>query len=272
MTRSQDLPQSPQAGDSLEVMMKNVKAIFRYCPPGTFLMGSPKNEEGRDDDETQHEVTLTRGFWLLETPVTQAQWNTFADMNRSWHRGADLPAEYLCLDDCAYFIDKLNQSNIAPSGLKFDLPTEAEWEYACRAGTTTPFSFGSTLNGDAANCDGSKPYGTAEVGKYVRETTPVKSFAPNAWGLFDMHGNVREWCSDVYAEYPTTPTTDPTGPEPPDGGLRRVLRGGGWCDDARNCRSASRNDAYQGSRSRVGVRLVLREAEYAKPIRRSWER
>ena len=127
--------------------------------------------------------------------------------------------------------------NVAPEGLQFALPTEAQWERACRAGTTTPYSCGNSLNGDKANCHGRYPYGTNTEGKYVGKTTPVGSYSANAWGLKDMHGNVWEWCEDWYGDYTAGTVTDPTGPQ---SGSRRVLRGGGWGSDARSCRSANR--------------------------------
>ena len=146
----------------------------------------------------------------------------------------------------------------AQEGVQYSLPTEAQWEYACRAGTTTPFHFGSQLNGMEANCDGNYPYGTGTKGPYLQHPTTVGSYGSNGFGLFDMHGNVWEWCQDWHEQnyYRNSPTEDPTGPQT---GSVRVLRGGSWVDDGSYCRSASRycNDpAYR--RPDIGFRLVRR--------------
>ena len=140
------------------------------------------------------------------------------------------------------------------AGRKYRLPTEAEWEYACRAGTMTPFNFGSQLNGRQANCDGTRPYGTDTKGPNLEKTSPVGTYPANAWGLYDMHGNVWEWCSDWYGEYPSGSVTDPSGPAR---GWQRVYRGGDWRVDAVNCRSADRG-CDPSIRSRlIGFRVVM---------------
>ena len=244
------------AGAVRTVVIAGVPTRFRYCPPGTFTMGSPEDEEGRYADETQHEVTLTRGFWLAETPTTQELWKAVMESNPRGFEGDNLPVETVSWYDCRDFIERIQED--APKGLKFSLPTEAQWEYACRAGTTTPFSFGSTLNGDKANCRGNYPYGTNKKGQYLEKTSPVGSYPPNAWGLYDMHGNVWEWCSDWYGDYPNEAATDPTGTK---NGSDRVLRGGGWNYTSRNCRSASRNRYTPGYRYfNLGFRLELIDA------------
>ncbi|MDO4575234.1 MAG: formylglycine-generating enzyme family protein [Planctomycetia bacterium] len=179
------------AGERMVKTAYGVEFAFRWCPAGCFMMGSPSSELGRDDDETQHRVTLTKGFWMLETEVTQAMWESVMGDNPSYFKGSNLPVEKVSWDDCQKFCQKLRSQ-----GLNVQLPTEAQWEYACRAGTTTPFSFGSTLNGDKANCDGNYPYGASTEGTYLKKTAPVGSYSPNAWGLYDMHGNVYEWCAD----------------------------------------------------------------------------
>ena len=238
--------ESWKAGDPLELTLYGVKAVFRYCPPGTFLMGSPEDEAGRNFNETQHEGTLTRGFWLLETPVTQALWMAVTGMNPSRFRGADArPVESVSWNDCNKFIRKLNDAKVAPDGMKFDFPTEAEWEYACRAGTTTRYNSGDELTEDDAN-----------FAKTFDGTTPVRSFAPNAWGFYDMHGNVGEWCSDWYGVYPKESTRDPQGAK---SGSNRVVRGGCWGVSAKYCRSAFRFDYDPSLRSSLfGFRLALR--------------
>ena len=195
-----------------------------------------------------HEVTLTRGFWMLETEVTQAMWESVMgttvrqqrdkeDPNRSMvGEGPQNPMYYVNWFECKAFCEKLSSK----LGLTVSLPTEAQWEYACRAGTTTAYSFGNSLNGTEANCDGDRPYGTTAKGPYWGKTVPVKSYSPNAWKLYDMHGNVWEWCSDWYGKdyYAESPTSDPTGP---NSGSRRVNRSGSWINDAEYCRSAYRN-------------------------------
>ena len=246
-------PSSRQAGDVFTVEIAGVKTNFRWCPPGEFMMGSPKNEEGRDEEETRHKVRISRGFWLAEVETTQELWETVTGSNPSNFKGNNLPVESVNWDDCQSFVEKIQQ--YAPSGMRFQLPSEAHWEYACRAGTTTPFSFGTALNGDKANCDGNYPYGTKKKGKYLKKTTPVGSYVANAWGLYDMHGNVWEWCSDWYGDYPRGEATDPTGSE---NGSIRVFRGGGWNDTSRCCRSAGRGRNTPESRGDVlGFRLEL---------------
>jgi formylglycine-generating enzyme required for sulfatase activity len=139
------------------------------------------------------------------------------------------------------------------AGRKYRLPTESEWEYACRTGTNTPFHFGSELNGRQANCDGTVPYGTDSDGPYLKKTTPVGKYPANAWGLYDMHGNVWEWCSDWYGEYPAGSLTNPSGPAT---GSIRIVRGGSWLDDAVYCRSANRRKV-PSFRCYLGFRVAL---------------
>ena len=259
-------PSEPKPGERMVKTVDGVEYAFRWCPAGKFMMGSPKDEEGRFDwAGPQHEVTLTQGFWMLETEVTQGMWQSVmgesisdkAKQGSLFHdlhgEGSTYPMYYVSWDDCQEFCRKLSSK----IGMKITLPTEAQWEYACRAGSTTPFFWGSTLNGDKANCDGDYPYGTSTKGKDLGKTAPVKSYAPNAWGLYDMHGNVWEWCSDWYGEkyYTESPSTDPTGP---NSGWYRVHRGGGWVSYARLCRSAIRGRLSAGVRSdELGFRPVV---------------
>ena len=225
-----------------------------WCPPGSFMMGSPATEEGREDNETQHRVRLTKGFWLGKYPVTQKQWTSVTGDNPSQFKGDDRPVENVSWDDCQEFITKVNAS----LGCCARLPTEAEWEYACRAGTTTAYFWGNALNGDKANCDGRYPCGTETKGPCLGKTTPVGRYASNPWGFWDMHGNVWEWCNDWYGAYPTGSVTDPTGSAV---GGYRVLRGGGWYGNARLCRSADRSRYDPGDRySNFGFRLCSSSA------------
>ena len=241
---------SPKAGTRKVLTVNGIEYAFRYCPAGTFQMGSPEDEAERANDEVLHEVTLSAGFWLLETEVTQEMWKSVMGKNPSWFSpsggGAEkvagldtsrFPVEYVSWEDCQEFIAKLNAGGFAPQGWEFRLPWEAEWEYACRAGTTTPYSWGSSLNGDKANCAGNYPYGTSTEGEYLMRTAEVGSYDANAWGLRDMHGNVWEWCADRYGDYGAGAQTAPTGPT---SGSLRVLRGGSWFSCAKNCRSAYR--------------------------------
>jgi formylglycine-generating enzyme required for sulfatase activity len=226
---------------------KGVRHLFRWCEPGIFLMGSPEDEPGREywsDNETQHQVTLTRGFWIAETPVTQALWEIFMGDNPSHFKGAERPVEYVSWDDAQRFINTLN--SMKPE-LQLCLPTEAQWEYACRVGTTTPFSFGDNITTDQVNYNGNLPCNKGRKGEYRNQTVEIKSLPPNAWGLYQMHGNVSEWCQDWYGHQSIT-----------ESGPLRVLRGGSWFSYCRQCRSAYRfvlDSAYRASY--IGFRLAL---------------
>ncbi len=226
---------------------------FVWIKPGTFTMGSPFSESGRDDDKRQHRVTLTKGFHMQTTEVTQGQWQAVMGSNPSHFSscGSDCPVEQVSWNDVQEYIRKLNQK----TGQTYRLPTEAEWEYACRAGTDTPFSTGNCLSTSEANYDGDYPYEGCPKGHDRKSPVKVGSFASNAWGLYDMHGNAWEWCSDWKGDYPSGHVTDPTGPS--SGGYR-VDRGGGWGSVARDCRSANRYYGRPGLRGfNLGFRLVL---------------
>ena len=218
--------------------------------PGTFLMGSPASEAERDSDETQHDVTLTQPFYLGKYPVTQAQWKAVLGNNPSHFQGDYLPVEMVSWDDVQIFCQMVRNK----TGQAVGLPTEAQWEYCCRAGTSTPFHFGSVLNGAQANCGGNYPYGTKK-GPYLKKTSPVGSYLANSWGLHDMHGNVWEWCQDWYGEYPRGKIKDPQGSS---NGEPRVLRGGSWSDCASFCRAGKRDRGSPGNRNGIcGIRLLL---------------
>jgi uncharacterized protein (TIGR02996 family) len=247
LTQATDQPNRPQMEDRLRTLLaagvqpvgpfwtNAVGMRFAWVPPGIFLMGSPKTERERQDNETQHRVRLTKGLWLGVHPVTQAQWQSIMGNNPSQFRGEDLPVERVSWGDCQEFCAMLAQRD----GRQYALPTEAEWEYACRAGTTAPFHFGAILNGTQANCNGNSPYGTKEKGPYQKRTSAVGSYRPNTFGLWDMHGNVWEWCQDGYRV-----THSPDDAENPvhleEQGSGRVVRGGSWYDIARRCRGAHR--------------------------------
>ena len=245
----------PRRGDRKTLTLPGgAKMTMIYVTPGSFMMGSPTSEEGRHDDEIQHRVTLTKGYWLGETEVTQAQWESVMGSNPSHFKGASRPVEQVSWEDCQAFIAKVNREARRQFGGDARLPTEAEWEYACRAGTQTAYSWGNSLNGDKANCNGNYPYGTTIKGSYKHETVNVRSYSPNAWGFYDMHGNVWEWCQDWYGAYPSEAVTDPTGLALDDS---RVLRGGCWFSNARYCRSAIRNWIGPGDRNYdCGFRLA----------------
>ena len=190
---------------------------FVWIPPGSFMMGSPKEEIGREKrhngqkgaDETQHKVTLTKGFYMGVYTVTQEKWQAVMGNNPSKYKAEkNLPVEMVSWHDCQEFIKKLREKDKKA----YRLPSEAEWEYACRAGTTTPFHFGETISTDQANYNGD-PYGKEKKGVYRAKTTPVGSFPANAWGLYDMSGNVWQWCDDWFGDYPQKDVVDPTGPE-----------------------------------------------------------
>jgi formylglycine-generating enzyme required for sulfatase activity/Leucine-rich repeat (LRR) protein len=224
---------------------------FVWIKPGSFTMGSPKEEKERFDSETQHKVTLTKGFYIGVYTVTQEQWQVVMGNNPSKFKGEKhLPVENVSWNDCQEFIKKLREKDKK----HYSLPTEAEWEYACRAGTTTPFSFGETISPDQAN------FNNPLMGK----TTPVGSFPANAWGLYDMHGNVRQWCQDWLGQYSQEDVIDPQGVEK---GELRVLRGGSWQSRAVYSRSAARAGSEPGSRLYfAGFRLCFFVEEDATPI------
>jgi len=237
----------------MTLIYQNAKQTFRWIEPGAFMMGSPETELGRYDRETQHEVTLTQGYWLADSACTQALWLAVTGDNPSRFKDdANNPVEQISWNDADKFIHQINQSVI---GLDARLPTEAEWEYACRAGTATPFSLGENMTPDQVNYDGNYPYAGGAKGLYREKTVPVKSLPPNPWGLHEMHGNVWEWCQDRFAAFDAMPQTDPLGPET---GADRVLRGGSWLYHGRYVRSAHRGRLEPDGRgSNFGFRLAL---------------
>ncbi|MFW6157985.1 MAG: protein kinase domain-containing protein [Planctomycetota bacterium] len=228
----------------------DVELKLALIPAGEFIMGSPRSERGRSKDEFQHRVRLTRPFYLAISEVTQAQWTAISGRNPSRFRGPRHPVDSVSWKDCRQFIRKLNQR----TGGRFRLPTEAEWEYACRAGATTPFYFGRRVSTKNANYSGKGIYQTGTYeGK--KRTVPVGQFAPNAFGLYDMAGNVIEWCADPYAAYPIGAVEDPL---PAKATGTRVMRGGSWYANSSWLRSASRYHDEPGDREWFsGFRVVL---------------
>jgi len=222
-------------------------------PSGTFLMGSPPDAPERNDNERLHKVTITRPFYLQATEVTQGQWAKVMGNNPSEFSscGDDCPVETVSWKDSQEFVRKLNQIEQTD---KYRLPTEAEWEYACRAETTTPFNTGRCISSDQANFSGRYPPPGCPKGTFRGKTIQVASFSPNPWGLYDMHGNVREWCQDWFGPYPAEDVRDPQGPPT---GAYRSLRGGSWSSRARYISSAQRTANYPDfRRSDTGLRVA----------------
>ena len=233
-------------GDRLVLSIDGVEFPFRWAPPGEFLMGSSAGEEGRDADaETRHPVELTRGFWILETEVTQQMYQAVTGTNPSEFQGANLPVDTVTWHDAAAFCTAWREKARLPESLTVRLPSEAEWEYACRAGTLGAYY---------------KPIETAGwIGEETEtgSTHPVGEKEPNDWGLYDMHGNLWEWTADSWYDYTAEKMTDPRGPAE---GAVKVDRGGCWDSKPEEARSAWRG-VYEAERSSrfVGFRFILSE-------------
>jgi formylglycine-generating enzyme required for sulfatase activity len=243
-------------GIPLEKTLAKSGIALRLIPAGSFLMGSPASEIQRTDNEVQHTVRISKPFYMGKYEVTQGQWQKVMGNNPSHFKnvGESAPVKQVSWNDCHTFMAELCKLEGLPAG-SVRLPTEAEWEYACRAGTQTAFCYADDLDSSMANFDGNYPYGNGSKEKYRERTMSVGSFQPNAWGLYDMHGNVWEWCQDWYGPYGTDDAVDPRGSNL---GLVRVLRGGGWYVSAWRCRSANRdygNPDY--AHIHFGFRLVL---------------
>jgi formylglycine-generating enzyme required for sulfatase activity len=232
---------------------------FAWVPPGTFVMGSPEDEAGRDPDELRHPVTLTRGFWMGVTQVTQEQFQNVLGYNPSHFRGGDLPVETVHWENACDFCRRLSDRE----GRCYRLPTEAEWEYACRAGTQTAYWFGNESHGPNPFIRFIRLFGPDILARHAwyrgnsgGRPHPCGLLLPNPWGLFDVHGNVWEWCQDWYDlnYYRQTPLVDPPGPE---SGTRHVLRGGSWNNRAIRLRSARRPWLPPEHPDRYGFRVVL---------------
>ena len=225
-----------------------------YIPGGSFLMGSPENEAGRESSESpQHQVSL-QPFYMSKYPITQNQYQAMMGNNPSHFKRGSRPVEQVRWHNAIEFCQKLSEK----TGKIYTLPSESQWEYACRAGTTTPFYFGETITSELVNYDGNHPYGNAPKGKYRQETTDVGSFPPNAFGLYDMHGNVWEWCLDVWHGNYNGAPTDGSAWESGGDSNRRLLRGGSWSFNSRICRCARRYYTYAGYLNNGGgFRIVL---------------
>ncbi len=246
---------------------KGARQGFRWIPPTPepFLMGSPESEPGRDSDERQHPVLLTRGLWMAETACAQDLWEAVMGENRARFKGPRRPVENVSWTDAQSFIARLNRllhavrgesaAGEGPEPLRLRLPSEAEWEYACRAGTTGPYAFGDAITREVANFYQPPSDKGDSSERFSGHTVDVGSLPPNAWGLYEMHGNVWEWCADWYGYYPADLVADPVGPA---SGGARALRGGYWFAIAVHLRSASRDRGSPGRRNLdSGFRLAL---------------
>ena len=221
-----------------DLLLLSINKDMMLIPAGTFTMGSPASDKGRNDDESLHQVMITNPYYMGKYEVTQEQWEAVIGNNpSSKNKGAKLPVTDVSWEDCQEFLKRLNEK----SNAGFRLPTEGEWEYACRAGTSTAYSVGDSLTESDANILGSS-------------IKTVGSYKPNAFGLYDMHGNVWEWCEDLYGAYSAAAVIDPKGPAK---GEYRVLRGGSFGNDGSLARSSYRgNDAPSYRYSFVGFRLT----------------
>ena len=253
---SQTYAQSPKT------ITNSIGMKLVLIPKGTFMMGSPASEQGRDDDETQHEVTISEDYYLGVFEVTRGQYEKVMGTNPSYFQkrvigksdSSMYPVEQVSWEDAVEFCKKLSElPEEKKAGRVYRLPTEAEWEYACRAGSKAAYSFGANYAWFGAN--------SKTLGDYAwfrensgGQTHPVGEKKANAWGLYDMHGNVWEWCSDWYGKYPKGSVSDPSGPSE---GSERVIRGGSWIIVAAHCRSACRGWYVPSSRDCDGFRVAL---------------
>jgi formylglycine-generating enzyme required for sulfatase activity len=251
----------------MEIEIRGINYTFQGIPKGEFVMGA---NDFLSNAAPPHRVIITSDFYMLETPVTQRMWETImgnnildqmklADKQEEYGVGPDFPMYYVNWYEVCTFMQEFSKV-LKEKGLNYEatLPTESEWEYACRAGTYTPYSWGDGLNGTQANCNGNYPYGMYVFGPFLGKCSPVKTYSPNQWGLYDMHGNVWEWCYDNYQAnyYENSPVCDPTGPENAE---HKVIRGGGWRSFAWCCRSAFRDSDPPNYRGRtLGFRIVLK--------------
>lgn len=263
-----------KVGDVREDNALKMKLCF--CPAGKFRMGSPLDEPDRQDDEAQVDVTLSRDFWIGQYEVTQAQWKAVmgttvkAQLPKTKKQmlsgeGPDQPMYLINYDEARDFCRRLTEheqtAGRIPANWSYRLPTEAEWEYACRAGTKTATAFGDQLSSRDANFDGNRPYNQVEKGSFLKGTSPVGKYPANEWGIYDMHGNVWEWCLDGYRDR-LRGGIDPVGST---GAPLRVLRGGSWDFSGKLCRSANRFEIPPTLRlNYMGFRVALVQSKPAK--------
>ncbi|NEO53652.1 MAG: formylglycine-generating enzyme family protein [Okeania sp. SIO3B5] len=239
------------ARQKIEDLGNGIKLEMVYIPGGSFIMGSPENEVERHSSESpQHKVTL-QPFYMSKYPITQKQYQAIMGNNPSYFKGENRPVEKVSWNDATEFCQKLSQK----SRKIYRLPSESQWEYACRAGTTTPFYFGETITSELVNYNGNYPYGNAPKGKYRGETTDVGIFPPNAFGLYDMQGNVYEWCQDVWHKNYNGAPTDGSAWET-GGSSERVVRDGSWYSFSWDCRCASRYHYVAYYLYYVGFRVI----------------
>ena len=262
-----EAPFAIKPGENFTVPDLNLSMI--WVKPGTFTMGSPTSETGLGFSETQHQVTLTKGFYLGKYEVTQAQYQTVMNGNSaglgtdpSQFKGSNRPVERVSWEDAQIFLAQLNAieqtAGRLPTGWKYVLPTESQWEYACRAGTTTAYSWGDDINATWANYNWDGAHNTRNDFKQTRD---VGQYAANPWGFFDMHGNVWEWTADRYdATYPTgNPVIDPSGSA---SGSARAFRGGDWANTGAGLRSGSRYSGSPGFRGNgIGFRVGFQSSK-----------
>lgn len=240
----------------LDTLKKDVGIDMVLCPAGSFMRGDPLKESKYKENEILYKVTLTQPFCIGKYPVTQNVYKKIMKENPSKFKGENNPVEYVSWYDAKEFCNKLNviYNDKLPENYNFDLPTEAQWEYACRAGTTTSLNSGKNLTSETGRC-----FNLDEVAWYERNsgkrTHPVGLKRPNAWCIYDMHGNVWEWCTDLYGDYPEKNVSDPVGPNK---GTLRVIRGGSWGFVPWFCRSVYRlNDNPYDRYNFIGFRLAL---------------
>ena len=245
-------------GELRSYLVSSVGMKMIWCPPGSFWMGSPKSEQGRSDNEALHKVKVNYGFYLGECEVKQSEWGELYNEKPFHWRGTELPVESVTWTEAMNYCDELTQleqdSGEIDGNWKFSLPTEVQWEYACRSGTQTTFNIGNNITGEDANINASIPYGISDKGKKSFNTIKCGSFKPNRSGFYDMHGNVWEWCLDWY--YPNNLSfTDVLIPKD---GLYKVKKGGSWFNGPQNVRSAKRFYSSQKYRHEtLGFRVAL---------------
>jgi formylglycine-generating enzyme required for sulfatase activity len=249
----------PPQGFEKVFKVDDLEISLGWVEPGEFLMGSPENEQYRRHWENQHKVTITQGFWMGTHEVTQKDWVEMGMENKSYFKGEQRPVGKVSWEDAVAFCEKLNHkfaiNKTLPEGYLFRLPTEAEWEFCCRAGTTTASAFGDAMSSEQANFDGRSPLGNAPKGVNRKQPMPVGSYPPNAWGFYDMHGNMWEWCMDPWQNLPTGSMHNPLPLASVADSRYRVAKGGSWYVKGWECRSTSRSALKPSIRYNTGIGL-----------------